>query len=85
MSRNKKTSIIANINLFLSYQQAPTINFTINSTKPCKTKLALLSNSSTRSFSSENYINSLRNARVINLRKEHSSNSCMRSNIFSIK
>lgn len=49
MSRNKKTSIIANINLFLSHQQAPTINFTINSTKPCKTKLALLSNSSTRS------------------------------------
>lgn len=34
MSRNKKTSIIANINLFLSHQQAPTINFTINS---CKT------------------------------------------------
>lgn len=83
MSRNKKTSIIANINLFLSHQQASTINFIINSCKTVQNETRAFIKFFD-SFNSENYVNS-RNTRVINLRKKHSSNSCMRSNIFSIK
>lgn len=60
MSRNKKTSIIANINLFLSHQQAPTINFTINSCKTVQNETRAFIKFFD-SFSSENYVNSLRN------------------------